>query len=321
MSGEDRVTANLRLGGFMTTLNRPHLLKETLLLLQAQTRRPDHILVIDNANASDTRDVLASFPSSWVTYHGMPDNVGPAGAAAFALERLSAEGYDWIYWGDDDNPPGSPDTIERLMALAETAPQDAGAIGAVGARWDWTSGQTRRLPDEALRGTVDVDVVGGGQQLILRRDTVASVGLPDSRLFFGFEELEYCLRIRRAGYRLIVDGELMKECRARWGRLDWSPSRAKRREIAHHTLWRRYYSTRNYIFAMRAFRRPDLARTEVFKAVGRALLSWGRGPKFGSAFTALQMRGVVDGYRGHMGRTVLPTPKYPPPGAVSGAGA
>ncbi len=304
------VSKDIRLGAFITTLNRPHLLRETLGLLQAQTRPPDHILVIDNANSSDTRAVLRAFPAAWVTYHGMSDNVGPAGAAAFALERLSAQEYDWIYWGDDDNPPGSADTIARLLVLAQSAPRDAGAIGAVGARWDWSSGTTKRLPDEALTGTVDVDVVGGGQQLILRRETVMNVGLPDRRLFFGFEELEYCLRIRRAGYRLLVDGGMMKECRVRWGRLDWNPSRSKRGDLAPHALWRRYYSTRNYIFAMRTFERPDLARNEVLKAMGRAFLSWRRGPKFGSAFTALQLRGVVDGYRGHMGRTVVPTPKY-----------
>ena len=113
---------------------------------------------------------------------------------------------------------------------------------------------------------------------------------------------------------------MMKECRVRWGRLDWNPSRSQRGDLAPHALWRRYYSTRNYIFAMRTFERPDLARNEVLKAMGRAFLSWRRGPKFGSAFTALQLRGVVDGYRGHMGRTVVPTPKYQPHDELSSAG-
>jgi GT2 family glycosyltransferase len=312
MQDEPRMSANVRLAGFITTMNRPQVLKETLHALQSQTRSLDHVLIVDNANSIDTRDVVASFPASWISYHGMKENAGPAGASAFALERLSAAGYDWIWWGDDDNPPGTADTIERLLAVAARAPKDVGAVGAVGAVWDWRRGQMFRLPDEALKGTVDVDIVAGNQQLILRREAVTSVGLPDARLFFGFEEPEYCLRIRRAGYRVLVDGDMMRECRVRWGRLDWTRSQTSA-EVSHHTIWRRYYSTRNYIYAMRNFERPDLARHEMLKSVGRAVLSWRRGLKFGCAFTLLQLRGVIDGYRGHMGRTVVPTPKYPTP--------
>ena len=201
----------MRLGGFITTFNRPDLLKSALDQLRAQSMRPDHMLVVDNGAACDTRKVVAGFPAEWVTYLPMRENVGPAGAAAYALERLAHDRYSWIYWGDDDNPPGSVDTIERLMRMAIAAPDDVGAVGAVGAAWDWSSGTAKRLRDEALTGLVSVDLIGGGQQLILRRDTVEHVGLPDSRLFFGFEELEYCLRIRRAGYRLLVDGHLMHD--------------------------------------------------------------------------------------------------------------
>jgi GT2 family glycosyltransferase len=308
------------LGAFVTTLNRPRLLGKTLALLNAQTRRPDLVLVIDNGSSLETRDVVSAFPPSWVTYHDMTDNVGPAGAAAYALDRLSQQQCEWIYWGDDDNPPGSSDTLARLLAIAESSPADVGAVGSVGAAFDWTSGQIRRLSDDTLTGLLAVDVIGGGQQLVLRGETVKTVGLPDSRLFFGFEELEYCLRIRRAGYRLLVDGDMMRECRVRWGRLGWNPPRLTRPSYPQHSLWRRYYSTRNYIFAMREFRRPDLARHEVVKAVARALLSWGRGPRFGSAFTILQLRAVLDGYLGKMGRTVAPTPKYPADRAPSGAG-
>ena len=199
----------------------------------------------------------------------------------------------------------------RLLTLAASAPEDAGAVGAVGAMWDWTKGEARRLPDQALTGVVSVDAIAGNSQLIVRQKTVAAVGLPDSRLFFGFEEFEYCLRIRRAGYRLLVDGDMMKECRARCGRLGWTRPRHVLPHHSYETIWRRDYSTRNYIFAMKStFRRPDLARREVFKAIVRACMSWGHGPRYGSAFTRLQLRGIVDGYFGRTGRTVSPIPKY-----------
>jgi hypothetical protein len=129
-------------------------------------------------------------------------------------------------------------------------------------------------------------------------------------LFFALDDLEYCLRIRRAGYRLLVDGEMMRECRQRYDRLGSNASRAPRADLPQHALWRQYYSTRNYIFAMRAFDRHDLARKETCRALGRAALSWVRGLEFGAACTMLQSRGIIDGYLGRMGRTVAPVAKY-----------
>jgi glycosyltransferase involved in cell wall biosynthesis len=309
----------MRLGAFVTTLNRPFRLRRTLEAMLSQTRPPDHVLVVDNGRSNETQKVVAAFPHTWITYHAMSENVGPAGAAAYSIDRLSRQAYDWIYWGDDDDPPSSSDTFERLLEVASSAGEDTGAVGAVGAMWDWSAGKTRRLPDEALSGVISVDTIGGGQQFILRKEMAANVGLPDARLFFGFEETEYCLRIRTAGYRLLVSGDLMRECRAHWGRLG---SKGRRSIVPHHSydaIWRQYYSTRNYIFAMtKTFGRPDLARNELYKAMGRACLSWARGPRYGSAFAALQLRGVVDGYLGHMGRTVIPTPKYTTDGMTPG---
>jgi GT2 family glycosyltransferase len=301
----------MNLGAYITTLNRPQLLEKTLQIMRSQTTPPRHVLVVDNAGSGETRRVVASFPSAWATYQAMGDNVGPAGAGAYALDRLGRDGYEWIYCGDDDDPPQSPDTLERLLAVAEGAGETVGAVGAVGARWDWDVGTIRRLPDEALHGVIDVDVIGGNGQLIVRRDVLAKVGLPDSRLFFGLDDVDYCLRIRTAGYRILVEGDLMRACRTRAGRLNLQRQTSLVPRHSYDTIWRQYYSTRNYIFTMtRTFGHPRLARRELFKAMGRACFSWGRGVRYGSAFTAMQLRGIVDGYVGHMGRTVLPTPKY-----------
>lgn len=300
-----------RLGAFVMTRNRPHFLMKTLQLLSSQSRPPDHILVIDNGPSEQTAAIVSAFSPSLVGYHAMHENVGPAGAAAYALERLSEEKYDWIYWGDDDDPPASSDTIERLMKVAETADANVGAVGAVGSKWDWDKGEIRRLPDHLLKGVLDVDMIAGNQQLIVRRNAVQDVGLPDARLFFGFEELEYCLRVRLAGYRLQVDGDLMREYRKNTGRLNWTPSRARVPRHSYDGIWRQYYSTRNYIFAMtRTFQHPQLARRETRKALARVACSWARGPKYGLAFTQLQLRAIVDGYTARMGRTVVPMPKY-----------
>ena len=104
----------------------------------------------------------------------------------------------------------------------------------------------------------------------------------------------------------------MREHRTDTGRIGYRKPRAP----IHATrpcadIWRRYYVTRNYIFCMRTtFRRPDLARREAARALGRSLYAWTRGPRYGYAYSRMALRGVRDGYTGRMGRTVLPQPKY-----------
>jgi hypothetical protein len=94
------------------------------------------------------------------------------------------------------------------------------------------------------------------------------------------------------------------------GRLKFHRKRAIISHYPYDLIWRRYYRTRNYIFMMRkTFQRPDLARRETWKSLGRSIFCWLRGIRYGIEFTRLQLRGVVDGYRGKMGRTVLPRPK------------
>lgn len=297
------------LGAFVITFRRPAVVADTVRQLLAQTRPPERILVIDNAAAPKTEAALGVLGEPRVVYHAMAENAGPAGAAAYALSRLRDEGFEWILWGDDDDPPRTEDTLERLVDLIETHDgPDLGGVAAVGALWDWRRGETRRLPDDQLEGVREVDAIGGNQCLILRSAALTTAGLPDPRLFFGLEEIELCLRIRRAGYRLLVDGKLMRQHRQLAGRLGVTVRRRPHRRHPPATLWRRYYNTRNYVYLMRrTFNRHDLAWRELAKALARAAVAWTAGPRYGWLYTRMQLAGLRDGFAGRMGRTIDPS--------------
>jgi len=298
----------MRCGALVMTYRRPEILRRTLEIHLAQTRPPDLILVADNGRCDETAEAVRSLGERSLVYLAMPDNVGPAGAGAHGLGWLLARDYDWIYWGGDDDPPQTGDIFAALLSLAQTAPDDVAAVGVVGSRWDWRRGEQRRPLDRELVALLEVDVIGSNQQLWLRREAVASVGLPEERFFFGLEEVEYCLRLRRAGFRLLVDGPVMREHRLRAGRLGLGPRpRSLLPRQARGSLWRRYYSTRNYIYMMnRLFGRPDLARREAAKAAIRCLMALSAGSSYARAFAELQLAGVRDGYRERLGRRFLP---------------
>lgn len=292
------------------TYNRPNILKATIGKLIAQTRPPDLILVVDNGSELETKSVAEDFSSSRVGYARMSGNLGPAGAAHYGLEYLIAKGYQWIYWGDDDDPPRHADTIERLLNIVSTNREEKiGAVGEVGQRFDWGKGTISRLEDSELHGCVVVDVIAGGQQFILNASAVKDVGLPRKELFFGYEEPELCLRLRRAGYKLLIDGERMKEARISAGRYG-KEVKGSALDRPRESLWRHYYSTRNYIYMMRhSFSRADLAHRQASKEFVKALFSFKRGLKYGLTFSHMSLLGILHGYKDKMGKVVEPQAK------------
>lgn len=166
-----------------------------------------------------------------------------------------------------------------------------------------------RVPDRDLTGPIDVDSVAGGCLPLINVKAAEQAGYPDARLFFGLEELDFCLRVRRAGYRIVADGGLMRARREARGRLGWKRP-VLPRAAAWAAPWRQYYSTRNYVFFMReTFARPDLARLWAARAVAKALLAVARHPREGRALSAALLRGVRDGHASRMGRTVEPVAK------------
>jgi glycosyltransferase involved in cell wall biosynthesis len=303
-----------RFGAFVMTYNRPDQLAATVASMLAQSRPPDHVLIVDNGSDDRSEAVSRQFGRS-VAYHRFDDNRGPAGAAAYAIARLAASGFDWIGWFDDDDPPQTSDALDVLIYLgAAHRDRPIGAVGAVGSRWNWETGRLVRLTDEELHGTLSVDAIGGSSQLVLSRAAVAAVGLPNPDLFFGLEEIEYCLRFRRAGFHLLVDGSLMKRYRTARGRRNVQVARRPIPRVPYHSIWRQYYTTRNYIFLTRQqFGRPDLARREAARSFLRVLSCWARGPRYGGRFSHLQLQAIVDGYTGRLGRRVTPPASYKPP--------
>jgi len=302
----------MRLGAFVITYRRPAALTRTVETLLAQSVSPGTVLIMDNGASEGSHDessqALAGFGGR-VQVRSMRANLGPAGAAAEAIAELMATGFSRIVWVDDDDPPRTPNALERLLAVLDSD-QWIAMAGAFGSRWDWRRGRVCRIPDRELEGIVDVDVIGGSAHPILRASAAREIGLPRPELFFGVEEWEYALRLGRSGYRLAVDGDLMHEYRVRAGRLQRNTTRSLLPPYPLNDLWRRYYTTRNLIHSLRrTFGRSDLARRIAVRALVRSLSAWGRGPRYGARYSHLQLLGILDGYRDRLGRTLLPRPK------------
>jgi len=234
----------MRFGGFIITYNRPAIIIETIHKIYSQTYPPELLWVIDNSEDLQTDHAVASLLDSRIKYFRMGYNSGPAGAAAKGLELCAKDGLDWIYWGDDNDPPFRVDCFERLLAIRDVNPF-VGVMGSVGQFFDRKKGIIKRIQTRLLekREWIEVDYVAGGKCMLVSAEIVIKGMLPNPKLFFGFEELDFCLKVKRKGYDIIVDCGLFLEARRNSNRLDFERPIYQKKM----TLSREYYSLRNLL--------------------------------------------------------------------------
>lgn len=306
--------------GVLITFRRPSELAGMLACLAAQGRKLNSLIVIDNDGDRRIEALVkdGADAANLVQYIPAPANLGPAGGLALGATHVlrEANDSDWIIFFDDDNPPRTPNSLAEITAFAEEMLRrdpDLAGVGLIGARVDIRTGLGVRLPDEALVGPIEVDYVGGNQLPCLRVAAIRDVGLPDPRLFFGFEELEYGLRLRSAGRRLYASGELWRREREAYGRQALDPRPARTVRVPS---WRDYYSTRNLVWILRRNRSHlGAARVALRRAIVKPLYSLPYQPRAALAHLALGIRATFDGYTGRMGRTVEPATSKPPDAA------
>lgn len=293
---------NTRFGGFVVTYNRPGILGETLNKLMSQSFPPSLILIIDNSESDETQQFFHDHPQPSVTYHRMDSNVGPSGAAAFGLKKLADLGFEWIFWGDDDNPPDFSDSFEILFRTIESQQVDPGMVGSVGQYFNRKWGEIRRVADHELRSfaSLRVDSIAGGQCLIVSRKVVLSGVIPVADLFFGFEELDFCLRARERGYSLYVSTELFMRARQKYNKLDFrKPLLPKRNNQALH---RQYYSIRNLLTILYWHRLYVAMCYQFLKSLIKMLYGFRYGTAYGARNAGVIYHGVMDFLRGRLGK-------------------
>jgi hypothetical protein len=304
------VTDGGRLLGILITFRRP---RELALMLQrlADSERPvDRLVVVDNSPTADAELLVERYRSRGrdAEYVAAPENLGPAGAVALAMSRLlpGAADDDWIVLFDDGEPPDTEELAEMWAFALRMRAEDRrlGAVGGVGATFDWARGRVVRVPDHRLEGPVPVDYIGSGQLPLYRAPAVRAVGVFKPELFFGFEELEYGLRLRAAGWSLYVDGDRWRAGRQLLGRLDVAGGPTV--GLAE-TTWRDYYRLRNLIaILLGAGRRRAAARVSLLVGLGKPLVNAPRQPGRSLRRLRLNWRACRDGWAGRLGRTVEP---------------
>jgi rhamnopyranosyl-N-acetylglucosaminyl-diphospho-decaprenol beta-1,3/1,4-galactofuranosyltransferase len=196
--GDDAVVA------VVVTRHRRELLADSLKVIAAQTRPPDHVIVVDNGPDQPARDVVAACAVP-TTYLLSRHNLGGAGGFALGMLHALAMGAAWIWLADDDGRPADDSVLATLLEeaqrrqLAEVSPMvtDINAPERLafplrrGLTW---KRQTAELGTDFLPGIASL--FNGA---LFRASTLDVVGVPDYRLFVRGDEVELHRRLVRSG--------------------------------------------------------------------------------------------------------------------------
>jgi len=178
------------------------------------------VVHVDNGSTDGSREAVAAAfgPEGHPRLREVriETNRGPAAGAARAMAWALDRGYDYLLILNNDIEV-APDFLTELVRAAESDP----AIGMVGPKafyyWEreriWSTGGSLRFGEaitrergegEVDRGQYDADSeveYVNGCAMLIKREVAEAVGLWDPLYFLCFEDADFCVRARAAGYR------------------------------------------------------------------------------------------------------------------------
>jgi GT2 family glycosyltransferase len=200
------VAAEPRVVAVVVTWNRRSLLAESLTAVCDQTRRPDDVVVVDNASTDGSGQLVRDdFPTAQLLE--LPLNTGGAGGFAAGMAHGLALGADLLWLLDDD-------TVPEPAALAALLDARAGYLGTppalVASRVVWTDGRDHPMNTPRIKpiaGSTERAAAASVSCLPIRSASFVSVlcdaavvaarGLPVADYFLWNDDFEFTTRLLR----------------------------------------------------------------------------------------------------------------------------
>ncbi|MSS85406.1 glycosyltransferase [Actinomycetaceae bacterium WB03_NA08] len=192
----------------VVTYNRLEKLKKVLDTLVDQTRKPDQIIVVDNASNDGTAEFLESYECS-IPFLVLSPSVNTGGAGGFFLGMKAGyeSGADYL-WIMDDDAYAKPDALGNLERgfvqsneeLGGQVPFACSVVEYIDGNicemnnpvptWDWGRLLVKGINAVMVSRCSFVSV-------LIPRSTVKEFGYPYKEYFIWFDDAEYTSRITR----------------------------------------------------------------------------------------------------------------------------
>jgi GT2 family glycosyltransferase len=290
---------------FVIILNHHHY-EDTLDCL-ASLYRNDYenikTVLLDTVSARDmTEFIHRQYPQ--VQIIPLPDNLGYAGNNNIGIKLALAQGADWVLILNDDTELDA----KCLSFLMETAALDPN-IGIVGPmvyhfnepdviqsaggildkHWNGIHLGQNETDQGQFPSAHAVNWISGCA-ILVRRALIEQVGMLDPDYFLYWEEIDWCVRARRAGWKIIHVPQAKL----------WH--KGVQRDYQPNPLVT-YYSTRNHLFLLAKHKASLGGWIYTIFQISRSLISWTVKPQWRSKHEHRNAMwwGVVDFFRHRQG--------------------
>ncbi|MER2520125.1 MAG: glycosyltransferase family 2 protein [Bdellovibrionales bacterium] len=269
----------------------------------------ERLIIVDNSTVAHAAAILDSLGSRLSNYELIRNggNLGLAKAQNIGIRRALELGAEWVMLLDDDSKITSGMIAAMFAALASYP--EAARVGLLAPRVvDERSGLESKVI--VSRGAFDIRRVRFGNSpwidtaltaiasgSLIRSEALAACGMMREAYFIDGIDIEYCLRLRRHGWRLLMAREAC--LRHRLGAKTTHRVAGVAFVASNHSVLRRYTIMRNRVDIWKRYARQFPAYVgydalvSVFETVKILLFEAQRFEKIQAAFL-----GFCDGLRG-----------------------
>ncbi len=274
------------------------------------------VVVVDNGSTDGSVERLAPLVQEpWGRLAPLERNQGFTGGANVGLRLATERGADYVFLLNNDATV-APGCLKTLVEAAAARP-DVGLVGpqivwagqpdriwSAGISVDWPRARVLAHRDEAAGGWLDgrrlVQGLSAGA-LLVERAVLERVGLLDERYFAYYEDVDLCLRARRAGFRCLYAGD---------ARVAHAGSASSNRGAGRsQSVFLNYYAARNGLLFMATHAPPAVRPFAVATMSARLLAALARVWAGGALFRRPRARarghaivmGALDAARGRFG--------------------
>jgi len=249
--------ATPRVCAVIVTYNRLALLKEAVAAVRQQSRKADHLIIVDNGSTDGTAEYLATISDRDLRIITQP-NLGASGGFHTALQAGFDTGADWFWCMDDDTIPDA-DCLAEMLAAETRYLQEPGStpLGWICSVIRWKDGALHLMNEPKVKGflTWGANILHHEYvpaqwcsfvSVAFSRQAIARCGLPLKKMFIWYDDVEYTGRMTTAGFAgLLALGSRAEHRTA----TNYAPDVA---DLAPENLWRFRYAFRNEIVALKA---------------------------------------------------------------------
>ena len=229
---------NLHVAGVVVLFNPP---EAVVANIRSYIDQIEILYVVDNSDIIDPileRELIALGKVSYLGNHGNP---GQAHALNRGISTALEWGADFILTMDQDSS-ASPSLVSQMLAVLDEIPvREVGIL----APFHLTKNRPTR-PSSRWQEMFTIMLSGN----LLNADAYRKTGPFLEELFLDYVDNEYCLRLRKNGFRIIqVNGALLDHS---WGNMTENSFLGRRVVHLNYPPFRWYYIARNfcYVFSL-----------------------------------------------------------------------